>query len=95
MATYAVLYNDFNSAINSAIDFYVKIFQIPEEHATELQALQAQADIKRNLAPMINGYRVNYFNRNIGKPLNQINYSYIVKCCQRIYEILKPSDNLE
>ena len=82
MATYAVLYNDFNSAINSAMDFFFKVFHIPEQH---------QADIKRNLAPMINGYRVNYFNRNIGKPLNQINYSYIVKCCQRIYEILKPN----
>ena len=86
MATYSVLYNDFNSAINYAIDFYFKLFQIPEKD---------KVDIKRFLAPLINGYRVNYFSRNIGKPLNQINNSYIIKCCQRIYEILKPSDNLE
>ena len=86
MATYSELYNEFNSTINYAMDFFFKVFHIPEQH---------QVDIKRYLAPMINGYRVNYFNRNIGKPLNQINYSYIVKCCQRIYELLKPTDNLE
>ena len=84
MATYNKLYNDFNSAINSTMDSFFKVFEIPEEN---------QKYIKRHLAPIINGYRLNYYSRNIGKPLEEINSSYITKCCQRIYDILKPRDN--
>ena len=84
MATYDILYNDFNSAINYTIDSFFKVFDFPKDY---------QKYIRRRLAPMINGYRLNYYTHNIGKPLEEINSTYINKCCQRIYEILKPNDN--
>ena len=59
--TYDKLLEMFNYHISHVFDYYCDLFQVSEN---------CRDDFKRYLAPMINGYRLNFINRN------QYKYTY-------------------